>query len=110
MRSDYPSGLGVGQEAGGRRFDSRRPQTTFSGPLGNEFVCIFTYVGAGSLLVGLGSLLVGSGSLFGRIWDVWGGVWEWPGDVFGWVWDGLGKNVRRGQKIEIFKNGWEYVC
>ena len=33
--------------AGGRRFDSRRPQTTFSGPLGNEFVCIFTYVGAG---------------------------------------------------------------
>ena len=104
--------------SGGRRFDSRRAQTTFLGPLRNEFVCIFTYVGDGlgtflglgreGFMVGSARFLVGSGSLFRQIWDVLGCVWEWPGSVFGWVWDGLGKNVRRGRKMKVFKNGREY--
>ena len=59
---------------------------------------------------GWGHFLVGSGSLFRHFWDVLGCVWEWSGDLFGWVWEGFGKNVRRGPKINIFKNGRECVA
>ena len=68
-------------ESGGSRFDSRLPEGHFG---------------------------VISGSLFRQFWDVLGCVWEWFGDVFGWVWDGFGKNVGRGRKMKIFKNGREY--
>ena len=51
---------------------------------------------------------VGSGSLFRDFSDVLGSVWEGLGDLFGQVWEGFEKNVRRGPKNEIFKNGWEY--
>ena len=51
---------------------------------------------------------VGSGSLFRHFWDVLGSVWEWSGDIFRQVLEGSEKSVRRGPKIEIFKNGWEY--
>ena len=55
-----------------------------------------------------GSPKVISGSLFRQSWDVLGCVWEWFRDVFGWVWDGFGKNVGRGRKMKISKNGREY--
>ena len=48
------------------------------------------------------------GSLVRQFGDVLGCVWEWSGDVFRQVWEGFGKNVRRGPKIKIFKNDREY--
>ena len=79
--------------ADGRRFDSRRAQTTFLGPLGNELLCIFTYVGAG-----LGYFL---GRRFGRVgvtfWSGWGHFlvdfgmsWDVSGSGQGTFSDGFG--------------------
>ena len=61
--------------SGGGGFDSRCAQVTFFGPPGKEFLCIFTYVGAGP------------GTLFGR---VWGAFWSGRGHFFvkfGMSWD-----------------------
>ena len=68
--------------AGGRRFDSRRAQTTFLGPLGDEFVCIFTYVGAG-----LGYFW---GVTFGRVGVTFGRVGLTFGRVGVTFWSNLG--------------------
>ena len=51
---------------------------------------------------------VGSGSLFRDFSDVLGSVWEGLGDLFGQVWEGFEKNIRRGPKMDFFKNDREY--
>ena len=78
MRPEYPSGLVLGPGIGKSPVRFPAPRRSFRGHL---FVN------------------------FGMSWDVSG---SGLGKFCGWVWDGFGRNVGRGRKIEIFKNDRVY--
>ena len=81
MRSEYPSGLVPGPGIG-------RSPVRFEAPprsvRGHFFIN------------------------FGMSWDVSGSGLGTFSDGFGMVLEKMSDEVRRGRKIKIFKNGWEY--